>query len=83
MVLPTGAWYNPADPADFNSLEVHGNPNVLTRDVGTSELGQATSAHSAMVEVERFDDELPPVTVFSPPPFATDINQAGGKLGDV
>jgi len=32
--LPTGAWYNPADPNVDNSLEIHGNPNILTLDVG-------------------------------------------------
>ena len=29
--LPTGAWNDPADPVREDSLEVHGNPNVLTR----------------------------------------------------
>ena len=28
--LPTGAWYDPADPEEDSSLCVHGNPNVLT-----------------------------------------------------
>ena len=38
--LPTGAWYDPADPDEDSPLCVHGNPNVLTRDVGTSRLAQ-------------------------------------------
>ena len=67
VVLPTGAWYDPQDPADPTSLEVHGNPNVLTRDVGTSTLAQGTSAHSCLVEVERFDEPLPPIKTFDPP----------------
>ena len=33
-------------------LDQHGNPNALTRDVGTSRLGQGPSAHSALVQVE-------------------------------
>ncbi|OED38129.1 hypothetical protein AB833_20835 [Chromatiales bacterium (ex Bugula neritina AB1)] len=70
VVLPTGAWYNPQDARVYDSLEVHGNPNVLTRDVGTSSLAQATSAHSCLIEVERYDDELPEVTVFEQPEFA-------------
>ena len=37
--LPTGAWYDPVDPAEDAPLCVHGNPNVLTRDVGTSRAG--------------------------------------------
>jgi biotin/methionine sulfoxide reductase len=70
IVLPTGAWYDPQEPAQPGSLDVHGNPNVLTRDVGTSTLAQGTSAHSCLVEVERFDQPLPEVTVFSQPPMA-------------
>ena len=65
--LPTGAWYDPQDPAQNQSLEVHGNPNVLTRDAGTSKLGQATSAHSCLVEVERYDQPLPDIKVFGQP----------------
>ena len=47
VALPTGAWL-----ADDDGDDPHGNPNVLTHDIGTSRLGQGTSAHTAMVEVE-------------------------------
>ena len=67
VVLPTGAWFDPINPAEARSLDVHGNPNVLTRDAGTSSLAQGTSAHSCLVEVERFDGELPAVRVFEQP----------------
>ncbi len=70
VVLPTGAWLDPIDPTEDRPLEVHGNPNVLTRDLGTSTLAQGTSAHSCLVQMERFDEALPPIKVFSPPPFA-------------
>ena len=53
--LPTGAWYDPSDPADDNPLCVHGNPNVLTRDVGTSNLAQGCTGQLTTVEVERFE----------------------------
>ncbi len=49
VALPTGAWFG----AKGGNMDMNGNPNVLTRDVGTSRLGQGTSAHSALVEVER------------------------------
>jgi biotin/methionine sulfoxide reductase len=65
--LPTGAWYEPLDPADPNSLEIHGNPNALTRDVGTSKLGQGPTAHSCLVEVELFDQALPEIRSFKQP----------------
>jgi biotin/methionine sulfoxide reductase len=68
IVLPTGAWYDPLDPTDPQSMDTHGNPNVLTRDVGSSALAQGTSAHSTLVEVERFRGTLPPVKVFVQPP---------------
>ena len=47
--LPTGAWYDPADPEEDNPLCVHGNPNVLTRDVGTSALAQGCTGQLTTV----------------------------------
>ncbi|MEM7408555.1 MAG: molybdopterin-dependent oxidoreductase [Pseudomonadota bacterium] len=63
--LSTGAWYDP----DATGLCVHGNPNVLTRDKGTSRLSQGPSAHTCLVQVEAWTGELPPVTAFDPPPL--------------
>jgi biotin/methionine sulfoxide reductase len=68
LEIATGAWYDPLDPADPLSLEIHGNPNAVTNDIGTSSLAQGPSANSCLVEVERYDGDLPPLTVFSPPP---------------
>ncbi|MEA2783336.1 MAG: biotin/methionine sulfoxide reductase [Rhodospirillaceae bacterium] len=65
--LPTGAWYDPSDPEDNSPLCVHGNPNVLTRDVGTSNLAQGCTGQLTTVEVERFDGNLPPIQAFDPP----------------
>lgn len=65
--LPTGAWYDPADPAVPGSIEKHGNPNVLTPDHGTSRLAQAPSCNSTLVEVALFEGPVPAVTVFEPP----------------
>lgn len=67
--LSTGAWYDPLVPGEIGTLDRHGNPNVLTRDVGTSRLTQGTTAHTCLVEVERFEGELPPITAYDPPPF--------------
>ncbi|MGI9437318.1 MAG: molybdopterin dinucleotide binding domain-containing protein, partial [Geminicoccaceae bacterium] len=67
VVLPTGAWFDPENPAEPKSLEVHGNPNVLTRDIGTSTLAQGTSAHSCLVEVERYDGSPPRIKAFDQP----------------
>ncbi len=65
--LPTGAWYDPEDPQDAMALCVHGNPNVLTRDVGTSSLAQGCTGQLTSVEVERFTGNLPPIRAFDPP----------------
>jgi biotin/methionine sulfoxide reductase len=65
--LSTGAWYDPAEPGVEGSLCKHGNPNVLTRDVGTSRLGQGPSAQTVLVEVERLEGQPPPVTAHLPP----------------
>jgi len=65
--LPTGAWYDPADPSEEAPLCVHGNPNVLTRDVGTSALAQGCTGQLTTAEVERFDGNLPPIQAYDPP----------------
>lgn len=63
LVMSTGAWFDPHS----ESLERHGNPNVLTLDVGTSRLSQGSSALTALVEVERWLGEAPAVQAFDPP----------------
>jgi biotin/methionine sulfoxide reductase len=70
--LPTGAWYDPEDPNADGSLEVHGNPNVLTRDIGTSKLAQGPTAHSCLVEVEKYAGDLPAIKIFRQPDTAAD-----------
>jgi biotin/methionine sulfoxide reductase len=65
--LATGAWFDPLDAAEIGSLDKHGNPNVLTLDKGTSKLAQCSVAQTVLVQVERFDGEPPPITVFEPP----------------
>jgi biotin/methionine sulfoxide reductase len=59
--LPTGATFDPQGMTDR-----HSNPNVLTRDIGTSEIGQACSAQSCLVDI-RLADHVPTVRIFSPP----------------
>lgn len=39
----------------------------MTLDVGTSKLAQATSAQTALVEIERWDGPIPAVTAYLPP----------------
>ncbi|WP_159992448.1 molybdopterin guanine dinucleotide-containing S/N-oxide reductase [Roseomonas sp. 18066] len=65
--LPTGAWYDPEDPSEDAPLCVHGNPNVLTRDIGTSSLAQGCTGQLTVVEMEKFTGNLPPIRAFDPP----------------
>jgi biotin/methionine sulfoxide reductase len=63
IVLPTGAWFDPLPDGTC----AHGNPNVLTRDIGTSRLAQGCSGQLTTVQVERFTGNLPPIQAFDPP----------------
>lgn len=67
--LSTGAWFDPEDPeADWTGC-VHGNPNILTRDAGTSSLAQGCTGQLSCVEIEPFHGDLPAVMALEPPPF--------------
>jgi biotin/methionine sulfoxide reductase len=68
-VMATGAWFDP--PAARGEPERHGNPNVLTLDIGTSPLAQGPSALTALVEIERWTAPAPAVRVFAPPELVT------------
>ncbi|HEY5129209.1 MAG TPA: molybdopterin dinucleotide binding domain-containing protein, partial [Bradyrhizobium sp.] len=73
-VMATGAWFDPAPLV--NEPERHGNPNVLTPDVGTSRLAQGPSALSTLVEIERWSGPLPPIRAWTPPTFVPDADCA-------
>ena len=63
VFLPVGAWYDPLSD-DFC---IHGNPNVLTKDIGTSSLAQGPSAHSTLVQIKKYTKDLPHIKVFDLP----------------
>ena len=48
--IPTGAWLDPTIDKVLSCI--HGNPNVLTLDKGTSQLAQGPIAHTCLVEVK-------------------------------
>lgn len=54
VVLSTGAWFT---PQGNSGLEIAGNPNVLTRDIGSSGFGQGCSAHTCLVRIEPWQGE--------------------------
>jgi biotin/methionine sulfoxide reductase len=65
--MATGAWYDPAEPGRPGALDLHGNPNVLTPDKGTSRLAQGPSPNSCLVQVEAFMGDAAPPRCFEPP----------------
>ena len=67
--LSTGAWYDPLDRGDLDAMCVHGNPNVLTVDKGTSSLAQGCTGQHVLVEIERWDGPVPAIKVHTPPPM--------------
>ena len=65
VVLSTGAWF---DPNYTLNTEVHGNPNVLTNDVGTSSLGQGPTSHTTLIEIKKANNqEIADVMIFTTP----------------
>ncbi|MGJ5178576.1 molybdopterin guanine dinucleotide-containing S/N-oxide reductase [Bradyrhizobium oligotrophicum] len=65
--LQEGGWYDPVKANEPNALCKYGDVNVLTLDIPTSRLAQATSAHTCMADVELFKGEAPKVSVFDTP----------------
>ena len=64
--MQEGAWYDPSEPGKVGTLCRHGDVNVLTPDVGTSELAQGNQA-TALVEIEKFKGEVPEIGIFKAP----------------
>ncbi|RHZ90811.1 Asp-tRNA(Asn)/Glu-tRNA(Gln) amidotransferase GatCAB subunit C [Cereibacter sphaeroides] len=65
--MATGSWYDPQP----DGLEKHGNPNVLTQDVGTSSLAQGCAAQSCLVELRGPINAEARVTAFDRPELLT------------
>jgi biotin/methionine sulfoxide reductase len=65
-VIATGAWFDPI-AWDGASMEKHGNPNVVTADLGASPLSQGCAAQSCLVQIAKFEGDPPVVTAFAPP----------------
>ncbi|MFV0532203.1 MAG: molybdopterin-dependent oxidoreductase [Cumulibacter sp.] len=64
--LSTGAWYDPDD--DGNCM--HGNPNVLTKDIPVSSLSRGNVGQHVQIQVAKYVGTPPPVTVWQPPRIA-------------
>jgi len=65
--ISTGATYDPYMHPTLGHMCLHGNPNAVTHDVGTSSLAQGPSSSTTIVRVERIDVEIPEVRCFEAP----------------
>jgi biotin/methionine sulfoxide reductase len=59
LELPTGAWYDPQDPNIKDAMDTHGDPDLLTQDIGASTFSQGCAAHSCLVDIEVYHGDLP------------------------
>ncbi len=66
VIVSEGAWYDPDVPGE-KSLCLHGNLNVLTKDVPSSKMSQSNTAHTSLVEVEKFKGTPKRVRAFDAP----------------
>jgi len=66
IAIATGAWYDP-DWENDSACCKHGNPNVLTTDMPTSELAQGPCAQTCLVDIVKYKGQPPAVTAFDPP----------------
>ena len=67
VIISTGSWYDPEEPANIKSMCKHGNPNVLSPDIGTSKLAQGPAAHTCLVDVELYEGPPLIITAYEPP----------------
>lgn len=68
IALPTGAWLDLRE-LDGKPICIHGNPNMLTLDRGSTGLSQGNIAHTALVRISKWTGPLPEITVHKQPTF--------------
>ncbi len=66
VVLHHGAWYNPKQTKN-GLVDVRGNSNTLTMDEPTSNLACGNVSSTALVEVEKWQGDLPRIDVYEQP----------------
>ena len=65
--MQEGGWWDPLFSSS-GDMCVHGNANVLVPNEPSSKLACGNQA-TALVQIEKFEGELPPLAVFSQPKF--------------
>lgn len=67
LKLSEGAWYDPLNSSEENTLCKNGSANVLTIDIPTSKLANGNIAHTALANIEKYSGEAPDLTIFKHP----------------
>ncbi|MCI6988806.1 MAG: molybdopterin guanine dinucleotide-containing S/N-oxide reductase [Campylobacter sp.] len=67
VALSEGAWYDPLNPLEANTICKNGSANVLTIDIPTSKLANGNISHTALVNIEKFSGEIPSLSAFEVP----------------
>jgi biotin/methionine sulfoxide reductase len=80
--MSTGARYEPVAQEDGTMLCVNGNPNVLTNDIGTSELAQGCTGATTAVEVGGAPEPVAPVAQDHPPTLRTPRPESRAQTAD-
>ena len=65
--LSEGGWYDPLEGGVPGTLCKYGDVNVLSLDIPTSQLAQGNCGHTILADIEKYEGELPRVTVFEAP----------------
>lgn len=66
IAVQHGAWFDPQNTAQ-GRIDVEGNSNSLTMDKPTSKLARGNVSSTGIVEVTKWTEELPTVSVFVQP----------------
>ncbi len=72
--LSTGAWFDPVEDGSDQPLCGHGNPNAVTRDIGTSRLAQGSCGQVTTIQCERYQGIVPPIRAYDPPRDASELS---------
>ena len=74
LQMSTGAWWEPEEPGQSNTLCKHGHVNVLTLDKGSSSLAQGPIALTCMINIEKYEGAVNEISVFNPPTITNTIS---------
>lgn len=67
VLINEGAWYDPSNLKEQNTLCKNGSANVLTIDIPTSRLANGNISHTGLVNIEKYSGKIEELTAFKEP----------------